>query len=39
MKRNRVGVNGYGVIGRRVVDAVALRDEVELVSVVDITVP
>jgi glyceraldehyde-3-phosphate dehydrogenase (NAD(P)) len=29
----RVGINGYGVIGKRVADAVALQDDMELVGV------
>jgi glyceraldehyde-3-phosphate dehydrogenase (NAD(P)) len=33
----RVAVNGYGVIGKRVADAVVLQDDMELVGVVDIT--
>lgn len=32
----RVGVNGYGVIGKRVADAVALQDDMELVGVADV---
>ena len=32
----RVAVNGYGVIGKRVADAVALQDDMELVGVVDV---
>jgi glyceraldehyde-3-phosphate dehydrogenase (NAD(P)) len=32
----RVAVNGYGVIGKRVADAVALQDDMELVGVADI---
>ncbi|MDI6716247.1 MAG: type II glyceraldehyde-3-phosphate dehydrogenase [Actinomycetota bacterium] len=32
----RVGVNGYGVIGKRVADAVAAQDDMELVGVSDI---
>lgn len=33
----RVAVNGYGVIGKRVADAVALQDDMELVGVADVT--
>ena len=33
----RVAVNGYGVIGKRVADAVATQDDMELVGVADIT--
>jgi glyceraldehyde-3-phosphate dehydrogenase (NAD(P)) len=32
----RVAVNGYGVIGRRVADAVALQDDMELAGVTDV---
>lgn len=32
----RVGVNGYGVIGKRVADAVTLQDDTELVGVADV---
>jgi len=34
--RVRVGVNGFGVIGKRVADAVAKQDDMELVGVSDI---
>ncbi|MEO7989303.1 MAG: hypothetical protein ABI663_07165 [Chryseolinea sp.] len=30
MKKIRVAVNGYGVIGKRVADAVTLQDDMEL---------
>jgi len=33
----RVGINGYGVIGKRVADAVRLQDDMELAGVADIT--
>jgi glyceraldehyde-3-phosphate dehydrogenase (NAD(P)) len=33
----RVAVNGYGVIGKRVADAVTLQDDMELAGVTDIT--
>lgn len=36
-RRARVGVNGYGVIGKRVADAVAAQDDMELVGVADVT--
>ena len=36
--RIRVAVNGYGVIGKRVADAVAAQDDMDLVGVADITV-
>ncbi|MFP5579296.1 MAG: type II glyceraldehyde-3-phosphate dehydrogenase [Acidimicrobiia bacterium] len=32
----RVAVNGYGVIGKRVADAVTLQDDMELVGVADV---
>lgn len=32
----RVGVNGYGVIGKRLADAVTLQDDMELVGVADV---
>ncbi|HEY3374637.1 MAG TPA: type II glyceraldehyde-3-phosphate dehydrogenase [Candidatus Aquicultor sp.] len=32
----RVGVNGYGVIGKRVADAVAKQDDMELIGVSDV---
>ncbi|MBI3945427.1 MAG: type II glyceraldehyde-3-phosphate dehydrogenase [Armatimonadetes bacterium] len=32
----KVAVNGYGVIGKRVADAVALQDDMELVGVADV---
>jgi glyceraldehyde-3-phosphate dehydrogenase (NAD(P)) len=35
-RRARVGVNGYGVIGKRVADAVALQEDMELVGVADV---
>ena len=35
-KRIRVAVNGYGVIGKRVADAVARQDDMQLVGVVDV---
>ncbi len=34
--RTRVGVNGFGVVGKRVADAVALQDDMELVGVADV---
>lgn len=34
--RIRVGVNGYGVIGKRVADAVTLQDDMELIGVADV---
>lgn len=35
-ERIRVGVNGYGVIGKRVADAVTFQDDMELVGVADV---
>lgn len=35
-QRVRVAVNGYGVIGKRVADAVALQDDMELAGVIDV---
>jgi len=35
-ERVRVGVNGYGVIGKRVADAIAKQDDMELVGVSDV---
>ena len=32
----RVAVNGYGVIGKRIADAVAVQDDMELIGVVDV---
>lgn len=32
----RVAVNGYGIIGKRVADAVALQDDMEMVGVADV---
>ncbi|MEM3542474.1 MAG: glyceraldehyde-3-phosphate dehydrogenase, partial [Candidatus Methanomethylicia archaeon] len=32
----KVGINGYGVIGKRVADAIKLQDDMELVGVADI---
>ena len=34
----KVAVNGYGVIGKRVADAVALQPDMELVGVADVAV-
>ena len=33
----RVGINGYGVIGKRVADAVAMQPDMELAGVADVT--
>lgn len=35
-KKVRVVVNGYGVIGKRIADAVAVQDDMELVAVADV---
>jgi len=35
-KKIRVFVNGYGVIGKRIADAVAVQDDMELVGVADV---
>lgn len=36
MKKVKVAINGYGVIGKRVADAIALQDDMELAGVCDI---
>ena len=36
MKKIRVAVNGYGVIGKRIADAVALQIDMELVGIADV---
>jgi glyceraldehyde-3-phosphate dehydrogenase (NAD(P)) len=36
MSKIRVAINGYGVIGRRVVDAVALQEDMEMVGIADV---
>jgi glyceraldehyde-3-phosphate dehydrogenase (NAD(P)) len=36
MKKIRVAVNGYGVIGKRIADAVALQDDMELIGIADV---
>jgi glyceraldehyde-3-phosphate dehydrogenase (NAD(P)) len=35
-RRIRVAVNGYGVIGKRIADAVAAQEDIELVGVADV---
>ncbi len=35
-KHIRVGVNGYGVIGKRVADAITLQDDMTLVGIADV---
>lgn len=37
MKKIRVAINGYGVIGKRVADAVRVQDDMELAGVCDIS--
>jgi len=32
----RVAVNGYGVIGKRIADAVVVQDDMELIGVADV---
>lgn len=36
MKKIRVAVNGYGVIGKRIADAIAVQDDMELIGVSDV---
>lgn len=36
MKKIKVAINGYGVIGKRMADAVALQDDMELTGVCDV---
>ncbi len=36
MKKIKVAINGYGVIGKRVADAVTLQDDMELIGVCDV---
>ena len=36
MKKIKVAINGYGVIGKRVADAVSLQDDMELIGVCDV---
>jgi glyceraldehyde-3-phosphate dehydrogenase (NAD(P)) len=36
MKKIRVAVNGYGVIGKRIADAILLQDDMELIGVADV---
>lgn len=38
MKKIRVGVAGYGVIGQRLADGVALQEDMELVGIADVAV-
>lgn len=36
IRKARVAINGYGVIGKRIADAVTLQDDMELVGVADV---
>lgn len=36
MKKIRVAVNGYGVIGKRIADAVAIQEDMELIGISDV---
>ena len=36
MKKIRVGVAGYGTIGQRLADGVALQEDMELVGIADL---
>jgi len=36
MKKIKVGINGYGVIGKRVADAITLQEDMELAGVCDV---
>lgn len=36
MKKVKVGVNGFGVIGKRVADAVQLQEDIELSGVCEV---
>lgn len=36
MKKIKIAVNGYGIIGKRVADAVSLQDDMELIGVCDV---
>ncbi len=36
MKKIRVAINGYGVIGKRIADAVALQDDMEVIGISDV---
>ena len=36
MKQILVGINGYGVIGKRVADAIQLQQDMDLIGVVDV---
>ena len=36
MKKIKIGVNGYGVIGKRVADAVRQQEDMDLIGVADV---
>ena len=36
MTKIRVAVNGYGVIGKRIADAITLQDDMELVGITNV---
>ena len=36
MEKIKVAINGYGVIGKRIADAVAVQDDMELIGVSDV---
>lgn len=36
MKRVKVAINGYGVIGKRIADAVTMQDDLQLIGVCDV---
>ena len=36
MKKIKVGIAGYGVIGQRLADGVALQEDMELVGIADV---
>ena len=36
VRKVRVAINGYGVIGKRIADAIAVQDDMELVGVADV---
>lgn len=36
MKQIKVAINGYGVIGKRIADAVAIQDDMEMIGISDI---
>lgn len=38
MAKIKVGVNGYGVIGKRIADAINIQDDMDLVGVADVSI-